>query len=52
MFHLDISKIEILNNLYNSRKKFYEKADLIVNNDEDKFYALNKIKFDLNSYEK
>ena len=48
----NISKIEILKNLYNNRKKFYEKADLIVNNDEDKLYVLDKIKFELNSYAK
>ncbi len=48
----NISKVEILKNLYNNRKKFYEKADLIVNNDEDKLYVLDKIKFELNSYAK
>ena len=46
-----ISNIEILKKLYNNRKKFYEKADLIVSNDEDKLYALDKIKFELKSYE-
>ena len=46
----DISKIKILKNIFDNRKKFYENADFIVNNDDDKFYALDKIKFELNSY--
>tara|TARA_B100000575_G_scaffold52289_1_gene39083 strand:- start:245 stop:739 length:495 start_codon:yes stop_codon:yes gene_type:complete len=46
------SKIEILRKLYEERQKFYEKADFIVNNDTDKINVLNKIKFELNSYEK
>jgi len=46
------SKIETLENLYNERRKFYEKADFIVNNDNDKFQVLEKIKFKLNSYAK
>tara|TARA_X000000950_G_C13807436_1_gene616198 strand:+ start:57 stop:593 length:537 start_codon:yes stop_codon:yes gene_type:complete len=46
------SKKEILKNLYKNRQKFYEKADLIINNDADKSHVLNKIKFELNSYEK
>ena len=41
-----------LENLYNERRKFYEKADFIVNNDNDKFQVLEKIKFKLNSYAK
>ena len=44
------SKKEILQNLYNERRKFYEKADFIVNNDNDKLQVLEKIKFKLNSY--
>ena len=47
-----ISKIQILKNLYEVRQKFYKKADFIVSNDEDKFHVLDKIKFELNSYEK
>ena len=39
-----------LENLYNERRKFYEKADFIVNNDNDKFQVLEKIKLKLNSY--
>ena len=43
---------EILKKLYNQRRKFYEKADFIVNNDNDKSQVLEKIKFKLNSYAK
>ena len=43
---------ETLENLYNQRRKFYEKADFIVNNDNDKSQVLDKIKFKLNSYGK
>ncbi len=48
----NLSKKEILENLFNSRRKFYEKADLIVNNDNDKLLVLEKIKLELNSYAK
>ena len=41
-----------MNNLYKERRKFYEKADFIVNNDNDKFEVLEKIKIKLNSYAK
>ena len=44
------SKIETLENLYNERRKFYEKADFIVDNNKDKFLALEKIKSKLKSY--
>jgi len=43
---------ETLTKLYNQRRKFYEKADFIVNNDNDKSQVLEKIKFKLNSYAK
>lgn len=42
---------EILENLYNQRRKFYEKADFIVNNDNDKFKVLEKIMSELKLYE-
>ncbi len=45
-----LSNREILKNLYNDRRKFYEKADFIVNNNNDKFQVLEKIKSKLNSY--
>ena len=41
-----------LENLYNYRKKFYEKADFIISNDNDKFNTLEKIISKLNSYAK
>ncbi len=46
-----LNKKETLENLYNCRRKFYEKADFIVNNDYDKSQVLEKIKFELKSYE-
>tara|TARA_B100000963_G_scaffold74388_1_gene62534 strand:+ start:91 stop:627 length:537 start_codon:yes stop_codon:yes gene_type:complete len=48
----NLNKIETLENLFNDRKKFYEKADFIVNNDKDKFTVLEKIKSELNFYAK
>ena len=47
-----IDKEQTLKDLYNYRRKFYEKADFIVNNDDDKFKVLKKIKSELYSYEK
>tara|TARA_X000000950_G_scaffold174821_1_gene212464 strand:+ start:4412 stop:4948 length:537 start_codon:yes stop_codon:yes gene_type:complete len=44
------NKKEIIENLYNDRQKFYEKADFIVNNDNDKSQVLEKIKSELNLY--
>ena len=45
------NKREILLNLYSNRRKFYEKADFIVDNNSDKFQTLKNIKSKLNSYE-
>ena len=45
-------KRKTLENLYKDRQRFYEKADFIVNNDGNKFQVLNKIKSQLNSYER
>ena len=47
-----MDKREILENLYDNRRKFYEKADFTVNNDKDKFQVLDQIKRELNSYAK
>ena len=47
-----LNKREILQNLYYDRKEFYEKADLIVKNDNDKFITLEKIKSELKTYAK
>ena len=44
------NKKEVLKNLLINRQKFYEKADLIINNDSDKFETLKKIKSQLNMY--
>ena len=41
-----------LKNLYNDRRKFYEKADCIINNDNDKFKTLEKVKSELKIYAK
>ena len=46
----NVNKKETLQNLYTNRRKFYEKADLIVNNDSSKFEVLEKIKSALNSH--
>ena len=45
-------KVQTLKDLYNYRRKFYEKADFIVNNDDDKIKVLKIIKSKLYSYEK
>ncbi len=52
LLNKNLNKSKTLKNIYNDRKKFYERADFIVNNDHDKFKALEKIKYALNSYEK
>ena len=44
------NKKELLEDLYNDRKKFYEDADFIVSNNNDKLQVLEKIKSKLNSY--
>ncbi len=47
-----LNKKEILENLYKDRRIFYEKANFIVNNDNDKFRVLEEIKSELNLYAK
>ena len=44
------NKSEIMRKLLKDRQKYYEKADLIINNNGDKFKTLNQIKFQLNNY--
>ena len=44
------NKKELLEDLYNDRKKNYEDADFIVSNNNDKLQVLEKIKSKLNSY--
>ena len=46
------NKMNILQKLYDSRKKFYRKADLSINNNKDKYDVLKDIKSALKSYEK
>ena len=46
----NLNKRAILESLYNDRRKFYEKADFIVDNNKDKFQVLEKIKSNLNLY--
>ena len=46
------NKLEVLENLYERRRKFFEKADFIINNNDDRTQVLEKIKTELNSYAK
>ena len=52
LLNKNLNKKKILENLLKDRKKYYEKADLIINNDSEKFQALDKIKSQLNMYAK
>tara|TARA_A100001011_G_scaffold184873_1_gene193607 strand:- start:954 stop:1490 length:537 start_codon:yes stop_codon:yes gene_type:complete len=51
LLNKNLNKKEILQNLFKDRQKYYEKADLIINNNGDKFQTLNQIKSQLNIYE-
>ena len=51
LLNTELNKKDTLQNLYNDRRKFYEKADFIVNNNNDKFRVLEKIKSELRLYE-
>ena len=51
LLNTKLNKRETLRNLYNDRRKFYQKADFIVNNNDDKFKVLEKIKSELKTYE-
>ena len=44
------NKKELLEDLYNDRRKYYENADFVVSNNYDKLQVLEKIKSKLNSY--
>ena len=48
LLNKDQNKREIFENLYIKRKKFYEQADFIVDNDNDKLQALEIIKSKFN----
>jgi len=51
LLNQNLDKRETLKNLYKDRQKFYERANFIVNNNNDKFQTLEKIKSELNLYE-
>ena len=48
----NLNTSEILQKLFKDRQEYYEKANLIINNDGDKFKALKQIKSQLNMYAK
>ena len=52
LLNKNLTKKDTLINLYYQRKKFYEEANLIINNDNDKSQVLEKIINKLNSYAK
>ena len=52
LLNKNLNNSEILKNILKDRQKYYEKADLIINNDGDKFQTLSQIKSKLNMYAK
>ena len=50
LLNKNLNNSEILKNILKDRQKYYEKADLIINNDGDKSQSLNQIKSQLNKY--
>lgn len=50
LLNKNLNNSEILKNILKDRQKYYEKADLIINNDGDKSQSLNEIKSQLNKY--
>tara|TARA_B100000963_G_scaffold223641_1_gene194996 strand:+ start:43 stop:579 length:537 start_codon:yes stop_codon:yes gene_type:complete len=52
LLNKNFNKKKILENLLKDRQKYYENADLIINNDNEKLIALEKIKSELNIYAK
>ena len=50
LLNKNLNNSEILKNIFKDRQKYYEKADLIINNDGDKSRSLNEIKSQLNKY--
>ena len=51
LLNKNLNNSEILKNILKDRQKYYEKADLIINNDGDKSQSLKEIKSQLNKYE-
>ena len=50
LLNKNLNNSEILKNILKDRQKYYEKADLIINNDGDKSQSLKEIKSQLNKY--
>ena len=50
LLNKNLNNSEILKNILKDRKKYYEKADLIINNDGDKSQTLKEIKSQLKKY--
>ena len=50
LLNKNLNNGEILKNILKNRQKYYEKADLIINNDGDKSQSLREIKSQLNKY--
>ena len=50
LLNKNLNNNEILKNLLKDREKYYEKADLIINNDGDKSQTLKEIKSQLKKY--
>tara|TARA_A100000164_G_C21709891_1_gene677684 strand:+ start:329 stop:865 length:537 start_codon:yes stop_codon:yes gene_type:complete len=52
LLNKNLNKKETLENLYKKRRKYFEKADFIIKNNNNKIEVLEKIKSKLNSYAK
>ena len=50
LLNKNLNNSEILKNILKDRQKYYEKADLIINNDGNKSESLKEIKSQLNKY--
>ena len=50
LLNKNLNNSEILKNILKDRQKYYEKADLIINNDGDKSQTLKEIKSQLKKY--
>ena len=50
LLNKNLNNSEILKNIFKDRQKYYEKADLIINNDGDKSQTLKEIKSQLKKY--
>ena len=50
LLNMNKDRGEILQKIYKDREKFYKKADFIIDNNNDKFQVLKRIKSKLKSY--